>query len=56
MHTGETYAGWRPGELDIHFIQTGCGEQSFFIFPDGTTMLVDCGDFYRPQYLRHVPR
>ena len=50
------YPGWKPGELDIHFIQTGCGEQSFFIFPDGTTMLLDCGDFYRPQYLRHVPR
>ena len=51
-----TYGGWKPGELDIHFIQTGCGEQTFFIFPDGTTMLVDCGDMYRPHYLRHVPR
>ena len=51
-----TYPGWKPGELDIHFIQTGCGEQTFFVFPDGTTMLVDCGDFYRPQYLQHVPR
>jgi len=50
------YQGWKPGELDIHFIQTGCGEQTFFILPDGTTMLVDCGDMYRPQYLRHVPR
>ena len=47
---------WKAGELAIHFIQTGCGEQSFFIFPDGTTMLLDCGDFYRPQYLQHVPR
>ena len=50
------YTGWKRGELDIHFIQTGCGEQTFFIFPDGTTMLLDCGDMYRPQYLRHVPR
>lgn len=50
------YSGWKPGELDIHCIQTGCGEQTFFILPDGTTMLVDCGDQYRPQYLRHVPR
>ena len=57
METGQMkYPGWKSGELDIHFIQTGCGEQSFFIFPDGTTMLVDCGDFYRPQYLQHVPR
>ena len=50
------YPGWRPGELDIHFIRTGVGEQTFFIMPDGTTMLLDCGDFYRPQYLKHVPR
>ena len=50
------YPGWKPGELDIHFIQTGVGEQTFFIMPDGTTMLLDCGDFYRPQYLKHVPR
>ena len=51
-----TYPGWRPGELDIHFVQTGVGEQTFFIMPDGTTMLLDCGDMYRPQYLQHVPR
>ena len=50
------YQGWKLGELDIHFIQTGCGEQTFFIMPDGTTMLLDCGDMYRPQYLQHVPR
>ena len=50
------YPGWKPGELDIHFIQTGVGEQTFFISPDGTTMLLDCGDFYRPQYLQHIPR
>ena len=50
------YPGWKKGEFDIHFIQTGTGEQTFFIFPDGTTMLLDCGDMYRPQYLRHVPR
>ena len=48
--------GWRPGEFDIHFIQTGVGEQTFFIFPDGTTMLLDCGDLYVQAYLKHVPR
>lgn len=51
-----TLPPWKPGEFDIHFIQTGVGEQTFFLFPDGTTMLLDCGDFYRPQYLAHVPR
>ena len=52
----EFYPGWHKGEFDIHFIQTGVGEQTFFIFPDGTTMLLDCGDMYRNQYLQHIPR
>ena len=54
---GERYPGWRQGELDIHFIQTGTGEQTFFIFPDGTTMLLDCGDFYWEKWADHtIPR
>ena len=39
----ERYPGWKLGEMDIHFIHTGQGECTFFIFPDGTTMLLDCG-------------
>ena len=35
---------WQFGELQIHFIHTGVAESAFFIFPDGTTMLLDCGD------------
>lgn len=42
--TGDTYKGWKKGELDIHFIYTGRGEANFYIFPDGTSMLVDAGD------------
>ena len=33
---------WKPGEFQIHFIYTGVGESQFLIFPDGTTMLLDC--------------
>ena len=33
---------WKPGEFQIHFIHTGAGESQFLIFPDGTTMLLDC--------------
>ena len=36
---------WRKGELQIHFIHTGAAESILFIFPDGTTMLNDCGDY-----------
>jgi beta-lactamase superfamily II metal-dependent hydrolase len=51
------YPGWRSGELDIHFIHTGTGEQTFFIFPDGTTMLLDCGHetWRRPEYVAAIP-
>ena len=52
---GGTCPGWRPGELDIHFIHTGVGEQTFFIFPDGTTMLLDCGDTHHARYMKDVP-
>lgn len=54
---GERYPGWNPGEMDIHFIHTGVGEQTFFIFPDGTTTLLDCGHVFprRPGYAEAVP-
>ena len=35
---------WKEGEMEIHHINTGRGEQIFCIFPDGTTMLMDAGD------------
>ena len=35
---------WQEGELAIHFINTGRGNASLLIFPDGTTLLVDAGD------------
>jgi Metallo-beta-lactamase superfamily len=40
---GEVLPGWTPGTLEIHQISTGRGNSSLFIFPDGTTMLVDAG-------------
>ena len=40
---GEVLPQWNEGTLDIHHINTGKGESSFFILPDGTTMLVDAG-------------
>ena len=43
---GERYPGWNPGELDIHFIQTGVGEQTFFIFPDGAYAKSASRDLY----------
>jgi Metallo-beta-lactamase superfamily len=34
---------WTPGELDIHHIDTGRGNATFLLAPDGTTLLIDCG-------------
>ena len=52
---GETLPAWKPGEMDLHFIYTGCGENMFYRLPDGTAILNDTGDFYRPCDLRDVP-
>lgn len=47
---------WEKGMLDIHCISTGCGNCSFFILPDGTTLLVDAGDLKRPDARASVPK
>ena len=54
---GSSCPGWKPGEMDIHFIHTGTSENTFFIFPDGTTMLLDCGhvERRRPGYAEAIP-
>jgi ribonuclease BN (tRNA processing enzyme) len=35
---------WRSGLLDIHHLQLGSSVSTFVVMPDGTTMLIDCGD------------
>lgn len=40
----ETIPPRADGELDIHHINTGLGDQTLFVLPDGTTLLVDTGD------------
>lgn len=42
--TGKRWRGWRQGEFQAHFVHTGVAESVFFVFPDSTTMLLDCGD------------
>ncbi|RKQ42923.1 PKD domain-containing protein [Roseivirga pacifica] len=39
---------WQPGWLDIHHINTGRGDATFLVFPDGTNMLFDAGNKYMP--------
>ena len=49
VKVGDTLPLWTEGYLDIHHINTGKGECSFFMLPDGTTMLVDAGATARPK-------
>ncbi len=53
---GKPYVGWKEGELDLHFISTGCGENMFYLLPDGTTVLNDTGDWDVEHYKDLVPR
>ena len=41
---GDALAPWSPGGLDIHHINTGRGNATLLVLPDGTTLLVDAGD------------
>lgn len=57
--TSDVLPAWRSGQFQAHFIYTGVAESVFLIFPDGTSMLLDCGDI--PAIMRHpydvpVPR
>ena len=40
----ETLPPWTEGVLDLHHISTGRGDAAFYIFPDGSTMLLDAGE------------
>lgn len=53
---GETIPSWSPGTLDIHHINTGRGNATFFVLPDGTTLLVDAGDGGNPPPRGTPPR
>jgi len=46
---------WKPGELELHFIYTGCGENMFYRLPDGTAILNDVGEAYRPKDVAYTP-
>lgn len=41
---GERPPDWTEGRFQAHFIYTGGGESVFFVYPDGTSLLIDCGD------------
>ena len=56
QNIGEILSDWTPGTMDIHEISTGRGSSTFFIFPDGTTMLFDAGEFTQTTASWRIPR
>lgn len=44
QNIGDRLPTWQKGFLDIHHINTGCGECAYLVFPDGTTMMIDAGE------------
>lgn len=44
---------WQNGTFEIHSISTGRGESNFYIFPDGTSMLIDAaGSLSQKRFAR----
>ena len=48
---------WEKGHFRINMLFTGKSETSFLVFPDSTSMLIDCGDYeYRgPKAVKQLP-
>jgi hypothetical protein len=44
---------WSEGYFYIHHISTGRGNSTYFVFPDGTTMLIDAGEA-DPRFIESV--
>lgn len=50
---GDKLSPWQKGYMDIHHINTGCGECAYLVLPDGTTMMIDAGE-NNAKSKRHV--
>lgn len=53
---GQPLPDWQKGQLDIHHINTGRGNATFIILPDGTTLLIDAGSVNPIDWRTNAPR
>ncbi|MBN8823681.1 MULTISPECIES: MBL fold metallo-hydrolase [unclassified Spirosoma] len=53
---GEPVPVWQEGQLDIHHINTGQGNATFVVFPEGTTLLIDAGAISSMDWRTNKPR
>ncbi len=54
--SGTALPEWSTGVLEIHHIDTGRGNATFLLAPDGTTILIDCGATNDPPETSAPPR
>lgn len=47
--SGELLPPWEPGILEIHHIDTGRGNASFVVGPDGSSLVLDAGEAHSPE-------
>ena len=53
---GQPLPVWQEGKLDIHHINTGQGNATFAVLPDGTTLLIDAGAINTIDWRTGKPR
>lgn len=53
---GDPLKPWTPGCLDIHHIDTGRGNATLMVMPDGTSILVDAGASVNAPDVSAAPR
>ena len=53
---GRRLPPWQKGELELHSVYTGTGENQFWIFPDGTTVVCDTGDWAKSSQSDVIPK
>ena len=56
QQVGQPLSVWQEGGLDIHHINTGQGNATFAILPDGTTLLIDAGAINTIDWRTGKPR
>ena len=54
---GKVLPKWEKGHFRISVLFNGRGETTFLVFPDGTSLMIDCGDyvFGGRDVVKHLP-
>ena len=54
---GTTLPKWEKGHFRISMLFNGRGESAFLVMPDGTSLMIDCGDyvFRGRDVVKHLP-